>query len=201
MSHLARVGGLLIALAMMFLFVRSFATSMSIEYIGLSAKDNPRAWATRTVQHEPSEACAECHQETNETWAASVHIPVRCEDCHGLTKEHMEAARNGGDTTLVVSNARDLCLTCHAKLDSRPEGFPQVDPLEHATEVGGEASRCTSCHDPHDPGIPPALAHTVEGRNQCLACHGPDQWQPLPPDHAGRTEDICLSCHSLKQEE
>jgi predicted CXXCH cytochrome family protein len=184
----------------MFFFVRSFATTLSIEYIGLSAKDNPRAWATRIVQNQSSEACAECHEETNQTWSASAHVEVRCENCHGLTKTHIEAAREGEDAPLLVSNARDLCLTCHAGLESRPVDFPQVDPLEHATEVGGVASDCASCHNPHDPGIPPALAHTLEGRDACLACHGPDEWQPLPPDHVGRTDDVCLSCHSLKEE-
>jgi predicted CXXCH cytochrome family protein len=200
MSHLVRAAGLLIGLLIMFFFVRSFATTLSIEYIGLSAADNPRAWATRVVQHEPSTACAECHEETNKTWDGSAHVGVRCEDCHGLTKAHIEAARAGEDAPLVISNARDLCLTCHAKLDSRPEDFPQVDPLEHATDVGAAETNCASCHNPHDPGIPPELAHTLDGRDACLACHGPDEWKPLPPDHANRTEDICLNCHNLKEE-
>src|SRR3990170_685301 len=200
MSHLVRAGSLLIGLAVMFLFVRSFATTMSIEVIGLSSADNPRAWATRMVQHEPSVACTECHEETNKSWDASAHVGVRCEDCHGLTKSHIELARAGEDAPLALANARDLCLTCHAVLESRPADFPQVDPREHATEVGGVASDCTSCHNPHNPGIPPELAHTIEGRTACLACHGPDEWKPLPPNHADRTEDVCLNCHSLKEE-
>lgn len=200
MSHLMRVGGLLAALVITFLFARSFATTLSIEYIGLSRADNPRAWATRTVQHEPSSACIECHEETNKTWEAAAHVGVRCEDCHGLTKSHMEAARAGGDAVLVLSNARDLCLTCHAELQSRPADFPQVDPGVHATEVGGVATNCASCHNPHDPGIPPELAHTLDGRDACMACHGPDEWQPLPPDHDDRTQDMCLKCHGLQEE-
>ncbi len=200
MSHLVRAGSLLVGLAIMFVFFRSFATTLSIEYIGLSREDNPRAWATRTVQHEPTAACVECHEETNQSWEASAHVGVRCEDCHGLTKSHIEAARAGADAKLVLSNARDLCLTCHAGLESRPADFPQVNPLEHATEVGGVATDCASCHNPHAPGIPPALAHTLEGRDACMACHGPGEWQPLPPDHADRTQDMCLNCHSLKEE-
>ncbi len=199
MPHLVRIGTVLVALAIMFLFVRSLATTLSIEYIGLSRADNPRSWATRVVQHESSTACAECHKETNDSWQASAHVVIACEDCHGLTKTHIEEARAGGDTSLALSNGRDLCVTCHAGLTSRPAGFPQVDPLKHATEVGGVASNCASCHNPHDPGIPPELAHTVEGRSACLACHGLDQWKPLPPDHANRTEDMCLNCHSLKE--
>ena len=133
MSHLIRAGALLGGLLVMFLLFRSFATTLSIEYIGLSSADNPRAWATRIVQHQPSTACAECHKETNEAWDSSAHVGVRCEDCHGLTKSHIEAAKAGADAPLVLSHVRDLCLTCHAELESRPADFPQVNPLEHAT--------------------------------------------------------------------
>ena len=30
----------------------------------------------------------------------------------------------------------------------------------------------------------------------CLTCHGPGNGpQEFPPDHAGRTNDMCLTCH------
>ncbi len=201
MPHLVRAGSLLALFVVGFLFFRSLSTSMSIEVIGLSRADDPRAWATRVVQHEPSAACTECHKEMNESWQASAHVGVRCENCHGLTKSHIEKARAGQEAPLVLAHARDLCLTCHAALSSRPADFPQVDPLAHATEVGGVQTDCTSCHNPHNPGIPPELAHTLEGRSACLACHGADEWKPVPPDHADRAEDVCLDCHTLKEEE
>lgn len=198
MSHLARAGALLVLFVGGFLFLRTVSTSMSIEFIGLSKTDNPRLWATRLVEHEPSNACTSCHKETSDSWQASAHVTVSCEDCHGLAKTHIAQAQAGQPAPLTLANARDLCLTCHAGLTSRPSGFPQVDPAQHVSQVGGSAgASCTSCHNPHSPGIPPEIPHTLEGRAACLACHGADKWKPVPADHADKTEDMCLRCHTV----
>ncbi len=44
---------------------------------------------------------------------------------------------------------------------------------------------------------PPTIPHSLEGRTECLVCHeagiaGAPQY---PPDHAGRSSDICQVCH------
>jgi hypothetical protein len=46
-------------------------------------------------------------------------------------------------------------------------------------------------------GVPPQIPHPLEGRATCLGCHedgllGADE---VPADHAGRTNETCLSCH------
>jgi hypothetical protein len=42
------------------------------------------------------------------------------------------------------------------------------------------------------PGIP----HTVEGRDDCLACHArPTGVKPFPEDHAGRANSSCRGPH------
>ena len=41
----------------------------------------------------------------------------------------------------------------------------------------------------------PKIPHPLEGRDNCLACHGPGGVKPFPASHAGRTNDICLVCH------
>lgn len=43
--------------------------------------------------------------------------------------------------------------------------------------------------------LQPKTPHTIEGRADCLACHGPNGRRPVPPSHAGRTSATCLSCH------
>jgi len=45
---------------------------------------------------------------------------------------------------------------------------------------------------------PPNIPHTLTGRSECLSCHGtPGSGAPqVPSDHAGRTNDMCLGCHS-----
>ena len=37
--------------------------------------------------------------------------------------------------------------------------------------------------------------HTLDGRGDCLACHGAGMVKPAPADHAGRTNQTCVACH------
>ena len=41
----------------------------------------------------------------------------------------------------------------------------------------------------------PVVPHSLDGRSDCLSCHGPDKIKPQPADHAGRPNEICLACH------
>jgi hypothetical protein len=45
----------------------------------------------------------------------------------------------------------------------------------------------------------PQIPHSTEGRDDCLACHGPGQLVPFPADHAGRTNEMCLACHQVAE--
>lgn len=40
-----------------------------------------------------------------------------------------------------------------------------------------------------------AILHSLEGRDDCLMCHGEGAVEPFPADHAGRTNETCLTCH------
>ncbi|MDP2719020.1 MAG: DUF4382 domain-containing protein, partial [Dehalococcoidia bacterium] len=44
-------------------------------------------------------------------------------------------------------------------------------------------------------GSPPGIPHTLQGRDNCLLCHGSTGIEPFPSDHAGRTIEICQGCH------
>ncbi|MBI5486865.1 MAG: cytochrome c3 family protein [Deltaproteobacteria bacterium] len=100
---------------------------------------------------------------------------------------------------------RSQCTACHS---SGPMAFP-------ADHAGRTDSMCTGCHQPGasptgadagaadagageaapPSGGPPAVPHTLEGRDQCTVCHGEGGLRPMPGDHAGRTDDMCLTCH------
>ncbi len=41
----------------------------------------------------------------------------------------------------------------------------------------------------------PPIPHTLDGRSDCLSCHGPQGIKPYPANHAGRTNDMCRACH------
>jgi len=51
--------------------------------------------------------------------------------------------------------------------------------------------------NPPEQGGPPAIPHPLDGRAQCLACHekGVGGAPKAPPDHAGRTNEMCVVCH------
>ncbi len=48
-----------------------------------------------------------------------------------------------------------------------------------------------------EPLAQPRIPHSVEGRDNCLACHGPGGLKPVPASHAGRTVATCRGCHQL----
>jgi hypothetical protein len=51
----------------------------------------------------------------------------------------------------------------------------------------------TACPEDGAPSIP----HGLDGRADCLSCHGTGTGAPrVPSDHAGRTNDQCQGCHS-----
>lgn len=54
---------------------------------------------------------------------------------------------------------------------------------------------------PSGTGGPPKIPHDLTGRDNCLACHGTGQGGApiVPSDHAGRTVDMCRTCHQPAQ--
>lgn len=108
------------------------------------------------------------------------------------------------------------CLTCHGAAGVIPA------PESHA---GFDITMCTQCHqaplteqptpasvtptpeagataqptEPPAAGGPPAIPHPVEGREDCVICHGENGVKPFPADHAGRTSDTCQMCHQPGQ--
>lgn len=48
---------------------------------------------------------------------------------------------------------------------------------------------------PASPGAPGLIPHTLEGRADCLGCHGPAASNPAPLDHDHRSNKTCTACH------
>lgn len=92
-------------------------------------------------------ACAECHADQAEKKSKGGHKTVACESCHGPLKAHAD------DPTALPPHITDrrFCLRCHEASPSRPEKFPQVNPVKHYEE-----ELCTKCHRPHQPAEAPA---------------------------------------------
>ncbi len=196
MSILVRAILSVALLVTLVLVLRSTTANVSVGIIGLVHDDNPNFWASRQVVAQTSEMCVDCHEATNVSWEAAAHIRVSCDTCHGASADHIVRARANLDAQMPLPDPRGLCTTCHAEMPSRPDDFPQVDPLTHGAPAEGLISSCVSCHNAHDPGFPADITHTLEGRADCLECHSADEWKPLPPSHIDRPVDTCLTCHN-----
>ncbi len=197
MQHLLRAAVLLGLLLGGVLYAHALSGVVTVDSLGLTHDNNAAAWAQRPVSNQDAQVCADCHKETAD-WKASIHVSVTCEDCHGSTKDHLLTAKNSQATGLPLTDARDLCLMCHAKTPGRPSSFPQVNPAAHPEQIAGFRPSCATCHTPHNPGIPLTIPHNLDGRSACLNCHAKDQWKPVPADHAKRTNEQCLTCHQPK---
>lgn len=184
MSHLTRGTIVLVVLLAALLVFRFAITQRSIESIGLIASDNSVSWASLEPKLGASERCVECHRDVDLEWSQSAHLVQSCEDCHGAGGSHINEGA-------IVGAAKEECSTCHVAIPGRPEDFPQVELTKHYPETD-----CTACHNPHSPSASyPDVLHRVEGREDCLACHGEPDIGRLPPNHEGRPVEICLGCH------
>lgn len=121
--------------------------------------------------------------DTYPNWATH----AGCFRCHGKL-----VGIKGEATGKTISS---FCLNCHY-------------PTQIATPPPAAASAGTTPSQPQaEPVLPPTVPHTIQGRDQCTACHtvgGPGVGTPggtgLPADHQGRTSDTCLGCHVVSQQ-
>lgn len=74
---------------------------------------------------------------------------------------------------------------------------PKTEATPAAPAAAPPAAKAPPATVPAAGGIPaiPASHQPIEQRKDCLACHKQGGFMPAPPNHAGRTSDICTSCH------
>ncbi len=191
--------GLLIVLGTTLLVVAIFIggwilldKTLSPSYIPYGTRTLYQEAARAVTMEQPvvylgAERCGECHFPIEQEWVHSAHRTVACENCHGPGSAHVE---NG--VSNLVNTSANLCLTCHARLVSRPDTFPQVHPEEHSSGLP-----CLQCHNPMHPDIskPPQMTGTLSEGTDCLACHGSQGFLPFPTDHEQRSTESCPQCH------
>ncbi len=147
-AHLFRVAGLFLAGLLVFVVLQALLMPEGFGVYGhfrAGALDESRA---RPVVYAGRAVCEECHGDVAEARKGSRHAPIGCETCHGAAAGHAQA--DDPSTHKPARPDSSVCLVCHQPNVARPQGFPQVDPKEHA----GEAA-CLSCHQAHRPGDPP----------------------------------------------
>jgi len=56
-----------------------------------------------------------------------------------------------------------------------------------------------AAEEPVTTGGQTAIPHPLEGRDDCLQCHGESAFNPFPADHSGRSNDTCTTCHKTAE--
>jgi hypothetical protein len=149
------------------------------------------------------QACASCHPEQFRKHEKDVHVSVQCEVCHGAARDHVSALKGGERVPSKIERQLDAasCLVCHAELRARPVMFPSVDARQHYSflSVRDPKTRCTACHDPHEPifldrRVSEARIHPLI--HPCTDCHkdGDVAQKPLPAGHVVTFQ--CQDCHA-----
>ncbi len=107
---------------------------------------NEQEWKDFTSKYAQKDYCKGCHSDKADQIAASPHVIIPCQDCHGPALQHPD-----NPPKLAIDKARSLCLRCHAKLvdvGSGRAGIRGIDDSQH-----NPGAECVSCHNPHSPVI------------------------------------------------
>ena len=152
----------------------------------------------------PPTPCADCHEATEQRWAAGLHAldaAAECTDCHGvhdvLTGESLGTAEG-------IRYVREACRSCH---------FAALAPPD---EPHRDSVSCAGCHDPHTTlasDDEEARTHVLNQAETCGACHAaaaaawggdahgtavPALARPAtqrPPEGAYLEPPACSACH------
>lgn len=119
-----------------------------------------------------------------------------CASCHGLDAQ-------GGVVGGPLAGLDRYLIQSFVRIG--PQGMPSYSEAELSDE-GLEAiadwlstletATATRSPTPTAEG-PPLIPHTLDGRTDCLMCHGEGiaGAPQIPPDHEGRTNAMCSACH------
>jgi hypothetical protein len=142
-QHLIRAALLFAAALIAFLVVRAALIPEDFGRFGHYRGDALGEARAQASMFAGRAACAECHGDVADACKGGKHERIGCEACHGALAAH---ATDPTTTKPVRPDAGTICFVCHLQNVAKSEGFPQVDPKEHA----GDES-CVTCHKPHHP--------------------------------------------------
>lgn len=182
-------------------------------------------WTTHpdNIGHKDWPGCFRCHDGKHFTSDRKEAIRLECNVCHTLPTvakqgqapaaiplERVEEPASHRTTTWLLEHRTKFDASCQGCHDTRNAGGSDntsfcSNSACHGTEwkfAGFDAPALAQIikppvMPPTDPNAPPAqIPHPIGGNPDCQICHGlTSTVRPMPPDHEGRTNDLCLACH------
>lgn len=118
--------------------------------------------------------CLTCHEVRKEEFKRRyVHKPVSqdcsiCHDPHGSATEfHLRTKKDkAGRYIKSKQPIKDLCLSCHTKLNPKIAKAIKSSKVTHKPVVEG---KCVICHTPHSTNFPKQLRAAPQ--DLCFSCH------------------------------
>lgn len=155
---------------------------MEWKYAGLNAPALVKVLARPPSPKRPSEAGIPSIPHP-------LGVSTDCQLCHAPGKVRPMPDSHAGWTN-------DVCQSCHqpavpAAVERVATPTPELATPTPAKSVATPTPVQTAPTHP----LPPEIPHELEGRAQCLICHGEGGLKPVPADHAGRGNDMCQLCH------
>lgn len=158
-SHALRPLAVIVGIVVLILVARAlivpedFGSQERGYMFGFHRKANEDDWKHFEVKYAGSDECSMCHHDKYEMISNSYHSIIRCENCHGPAKAHIESVMKGDAKPLLPEKhtERELCLRCHAILpymNSQRINLRGVDPEKHNPGVN-----CKDCHVAHNPSL------------------------------------------------
>ncbi|MBI2854537.1 MAG: NapC/NirT family cytochrome c [Chloroflexi bacterium] len=150
-------------------------------------------------------------------------VSSSCQRCHSDTplKEDSQGFKSNPNNISIPHKLHiqkgALCTDCHQNIAHDLRANPTNRPRMESCYVCHDQAK-TSCSQCHSSGLPqtsdtspipwtepvkqptstpPAVLHPIEGRSSCLVCHqdGVAGAPKVLESHAGRTNEVCTSCH------
>lgn len=151
-KHIVRVALLLLIAVVVLTLGRSFFVPDSWGQYGPYRASNVAEQMAHPPRHGGNAACAGCHDAEAAELAGGGHSTLACESCHAPLAVH--ATTDDVIAEMPIHKDKELCLTCHRRLDARPASHPQIRERDHLKDQEVEDATpdvCFDCHSPHSP--------------------------------------------------
>lgn len=148
----------------------------------------PGAWKFRVN----NKYCTDCHKNPHGTELTARYLPDNdCMACHNKDEWRTIKFDHGStDFRLEGKHSTINCIDCHVTGDKNPGS--------RSYRFASTGSDCLTCHKDIHFG-----QFIREGKNECFACHGFNDWKPVKFDHAKTQFPLtgahaglkCANCH------